>query len=296
LLPLALLISVNLAALSPLHALADDSSATNGSATSDDSAPGDAAPDAAWTPLDQINAYRSLAGVAPASFNPQLGNSSAGQVSYYELNLGSPALNGMGLHEQQPNALGFTGSSIGARARTAGYSAGAVTENAGFGGLTAAIDWAMGTVNHRLPLIHPSALDIGYAVSDSTSFNIIDSGLRRTALNVTLPSAYPGDGATDVPTSWDGGETPDPAPGVRRPLGYPITVAFAANQRVDWTSFELFDPAGESLEISTPKTDWMRAAAIIPHRPLLHGATYTARISAQVDGKPLTREWSFTTA
>gem|GEM_PF-5327649 len=67
------------------------------------------------------------------------------------------------------------------------------------------------------------------------------------------------------------------------------------NQKVEWKAFELRGPDGQSLATSTPKTDWMRAAAIIPHRPLDRGKSYTARVDAVVDGKPVSKEWSFTT-
>ena len=39
----------------------------------------------------------------------------------------------------------------------------------------------------------------------------------------------------------------------------------------------------------------MRAAAIIPHRPLQRGQTYTARVVATVDGKPVEKNWQFRT-
>ena len=216
-------------------------------------------------------------------------------MGYYDANRGDPLLVGMGLHQEQAGKPGFTGVSMGDRARAAGYSGGTITENAGWGGLERVIEWCMGTVNHRLPLIHPGAVDIGYAESSIDGFTIISVGVRRDKIDVPLPSVYPQPGATDVPVSWDGGETPNPAPGVPRPLGYPITVAFATNQRVEWNSFELYGPDGQPLAISTPKTAWMRAAAIIPHRPLERGKSYRARVEATVDGKAVTKEWSFTT-
>ncbi len=183
--------------------------------------------------LERINTHRARAGGVPAQLHPALMQAAAGHVAYYEANKGDPALAGMGLHEQRPGAPAFTGASIGERARAAGYASSAVTENAGFGRLEAAIDWYMNTVNHRLPLVHPSALDVGYAAAGSPGFNIIDVGLRRDKLTVGLPSVYPDDGAVDIPASWDGLEAPDPAPGIPRPLGYPITVAFAIYQQVE---------------------------------------------------------------
>jgi hypothetical protein len=73
-------------------------------------------------------------------------------------------------------------------------------------------------------------------------------------------------------------------------------VAFARYQQVEWVALELRDAADATLEVSTPRTDWMRAAAIIPHRPLTPGERYTARVEATVDGSPVTQSWSFTVA
>jgi len=139
-------------------------------------------------------------------------------------------------------------------------------------------------------------VDIGFAASDASGFTIVDVGLARAPITSQLPSVFPGDGWDDVPASWSGGETPDPAPGVRRPLGYPITVAFSVQQKVDWGLIQLSDSDGQVLDIATPRTDWMRAIAIIPIRPFQHGQTYTAHVEATVDGKPVVKEWSFTTA
>ena len=124
---------------------------------------------------------------------------------------------------------------------------------------------------------------------------MINVGLRRDRLDV---SCHPSTRRTAPPTSreWDGAETPDPAPGVPRPLGYPITVAFARYQRGRVGRRRARDAAGTPLEISTPRTDWMRAAAIIPHRPLTPGEGYTARVEATVDDATVTKYWSFTTA
>jgi len=123
---------------------------------------------------------------------------------------------------------------------------------------------------------------------------VISVGLRREHQDVSLPSVYPPDGAADVPSSWDGLETPDPAPDIPRPLGYPLTVAFARYQQVEWGTIELRDADDAPLDVSIPRTDWMRAVAIVPHRPLTPGERYTARVEATVDGQPVTKSWSFT--
>src|SRR5207302_5103565 len=75
--------------------------------------------------LDRINAYRALAGVAPAASHPALMRSAAGHVAYYDLNRSDPSLAGMGLHDERADAAGFSGVSMGDRARAAGYASAA---------------------------------------------------------------------------------------------------------------------------------------------------------------------------
>ncbi len=253
-------------------------------------------PEASGSPvLSYINYIRALVGAPPARENKQLMQAAQMHVAYYDANRGDPSLAGMGLHDEKAGQAGFTGRSFGDRAKAAGYTGGIVNENAGFGGLFPALDWYMNTALHRITLIHPSAVDIGYAESDTSGFNIIDFGLTREKITTALPVVYPPAGSTEIPTSWDGGESPNPAPGFARPLGYPINVAFAIYQQVAWNTFELKDAVGAQVDIHIYTKAWDRTAAIIPLRPLTPGVTYTATVNATVDGKPFKKEWSFTT-
>ena len=49
----------------------------------------------------------------------------------------------------------------------------------------------MGTVNHRLPLIHPSALDVGMAQLRQSASASSTSGCGATALDVELAIGLP---------------------------------------------------------------------------------------------------------
>jgi hypothetical protein len=244
--------------------------------------------------LARINSYRDAAGVSPADLDPALMRSAGGHVAYYEQNLDA-GMAGLGLHQQAPDRPGFTGVTMGERASAAGYSRRPVTELAGFGGLVAAADWAMDTVNHRLPLVHPSALLMGLAESVSSGFNVIAVGLQRGLGHAELPSFYPADGASNVPLHWDGGEAPDPAPELPRPLGYPITVCFALGQKVEWQALEVRGPDDQPVEATVRETPWMSAAALISHQPLAHSTHFVVRLSARVDGADVSRETAFQT-
>jgi hypothetical protein len=94
--------------------------------------------------LERINSYRVSAGVPPMVADPALMEAAAGHIRYYEANRGAESLAGMGLHEQDSAAPGFTGVAMSDRAKAAGYDGGAVTENAGFGPLDTAVEWVHG--------------------------------------------------------------------------------------------------------------------------------------------------------
>jgi len=91
--------------------------------------------------LAMINQYRAAAGVSPARINTSLEKAAQNHVRYYDANRGDPALAGMGLHQENSSKPSFTGTSMGDRARAAGYSDGAVTENAGWGRMKAMVEW-----------------------------------------------------------------------------------------------------------------------------------------------------------
>src|SRR5688500_11467566 len=73
--------------------------------------------------LSLINAYRA-AGAPPAALHPALLSAAVGQVQYYDLNRDDASLAGMGLHQQRAGRPGFTGTTMGERARIAGYVGG----------------------------------------------------------------------------------------------------------------------------------------------------------------------------
>jgi hypothetical protein len=243
-----------------------------------------------------VNAYRALAGSAPLTLDPKLNAASAAHASYYVQNYGDRTLAGMGLHSETTGRPGFTGADVPDRARAAGYDAIAVDENAGLvGDPRRMIDWCIGTVNHRVNLLHPSAVHLGYGLATKPAIDIVNIGFSATRPSVQLPTVYPGVGQRDVPISSLVGETPDPALGVPRPLGYPITISFGIRDTVQFGGWSLTDSAGQALQVYTSQKAWLRTLAIIPAKPLRAGETYTAKVSGTVNGQPFDKTWSFTT-
>src|SRR5438067_11149657 len=66
--------------------------------------------------LAQINAYRFIAGAAPARVHTALAQSAQNHIAYYDANRADPSLNGKGLHEAKRDAPVFPGVTMGGRA------------------------------------------------------------------------------------------------------------------------------------------------------------------------------------
>jgi uncharacterized protein YkwD len=259
-------------------------------------APPQSAPSASATQqaVDRLYHYRAIMGIAPIKADAALEKAAMGHAAYYRLNFAGMA--GMGLHKQSPGAAGFTGEDWTARARAAGYR-GTVDENVGLAASPArVVDAFVDTVNHRWNMLHPSAVHLGYGIDTTKPIDVMDVGFDRGAGSTDKPAVYPGPNQAGVPTGSHIWETPDPAPGLPRPLGYPITATFALRANVEFGQPSLTDDAGQPVAHSVTTKSWLKGQSIIPHRPLKAGAAYKATVRGKVDGRAFEYTWSFTTA
>jgi uncharacterized protein YkwD len=248
------------------------------------------------TALDLVNQHRAFAGAAPLTADAKLTQAAQAHANYYVQNSADKSLAGMGLHNETAGKPGFTGASWTDRAKAAGYSNWAIDENMGLvGNATSMTNWCLGTINHRWNLLHPSAVHLGYGIATNPKVDVMDIGFSGTRPSVSLPTVYPGPGQTAVPTSADIAETPDPAPGIPRPLGFPITISFHTQDNVQFSEWALTDASGAPLQVYTYQKNWLKSFALIPAKPLAAKTTYNARISGVVNGQPFTKAWSFTT-
>jgi hypothetical protein len=101
-------------------------------------------------------------------------------------------------------------------------------------------------------------------------------------------------------------ESPDATPGDDR-AGYPITVYFGTG-KLKLTASSLKAVAGSKnlapidcytfdpqTGASANMTGYQRCVAIMAKEPLESGATYEVSLSVDVDGKPWTKTWQFST-
>lgn len=243
-----------------------------------------------------ITAVRAALGLPSLIVSPELMQAAQGHANYYIAHLDDP--DSGGLHTQVFGYSGFTGRTIGDRARAAGYPLGWVDEVFAFFAPADTVAWALETVWHRYMFVHPSSVHVGYgtATGNGTTVTVFNVGLspQHTA-DAPLPAVVPVNGATDVPVSWAGWESPNPAPGALRPFGPAISLQFGLADQIEWGEAGLYGPDGAAVTTARTISQWRRALSMVPHNPLAPATTYTIRVVGTRDGAPFSVESRFTT-
>lgn len=243
-----------------------------------------------------VTALRAALGLPSLIESPELMQAAQGHADYFIAHLDDP--NSGGLHTQVFGYAGFTGRTIGDRARAARYPLGWVDEVFAFFNPADTVVWALETVWHRYMFIHPSAVHVGYgtATAGDTTVTVFNVGLspQHTA-DAPLPAVVPVNGATDVAFSWAGWESPNPAPGALRPFGPPVSLQFGLDDQVTWGDAVLYGPDGSVVTTARTTSEWRRALSLVPHDPLTPATTYTVRVNGTRHGDAFTVESSFTT-
>lgn len=246
--------------------------------------------------LGPVTALRAALGLPSLIVSPELMQAAQGHADYYIAHLDDP--NSGGLHTQVFGYAGFTGRTIGDRARAARYPLGWVDEVFAFFAPSDTVAWALETVWHRYMFIHPSAVHVGFgtATGGGTTVTVFNVGLspQHTA-DAPLPAVVPVNGATDVATSWAGWESPNPAPGALRPFGPAISLQFGLNDEIEWGEAGLYGPDGAAVTTARTISQWRRALSLVPHDPLTPATTFTVRVNGTRNGEAFTVESSFTT-
>lgn len=167
-----------------------------------------------------------------------------------------------------------------------------------------AVDGWMGTFFHRLPLLEPGLLRVGWGLAGQTA--VMDSGSIVRPIVFEWQVSWPADGMHDVPRLFNS-ELPNPFPGVDQSAwGYPITLQLGprlsgaapvmqivlrvgdANGPV--VEGRLSTPQKPGNPLLVPKLAW----CLIPRSPLKASTTYF--VTAIVAGaEEQSIEWSFQT-
>ena len=196
-------------------------------------------------------------------------------------------------HEEYADREGFTPEGAWAGAHSDVF--------AGIRSPEAALEGWMGTFYHRLPLIDPGLMRIGWGFEEG--FAVIDVGSLSAPPDRAWKVAWPYDGMSGVPTTFSGPELPSPVPDAdQSEWGYPITlqvgippedeagpVVMRLLQGKDEVECHYSTPENPTNPVSAPKG----AYCLIPKRHLLEGKPYTVQVEWPASGKKWS--WSFRT-
>lgn len=236
--------------------------------------------------LAMLNDRRAAAGLQPVAFDPEL---SAGATAHaaYLARYPEQASRWPDAHEQQPNTAEFSAAGAWAGAHS-------VITN---GPVEECIDVWLATFYHRLPLLEPGLLRVGFGRAGA--INVLDAG---SVVNPgsTWVSVWPYDGQQGVPRTFPG-ELPPPVPDRLEPhsLGYPVTIQLGPRDHAPDLTIELLDSAGDPVPCilstpsapSNPQLTPNQAWCLVPVEPL--GARKGYRVRAKWGAT--VREWGFET-
>lgn len=244
--------------------------------------------------LNHLNGIREKLGIDPVKLNPFLTKAAENHANYISSNSEYE-------HTEINGKIGFTGETSSSRMSAVGFnrSGYVTTEILSFHttSIVEAIDTFMDTAYHRIPLQAVSSVEVGFAVVGK---NVVGE-IATLSIPKSGIAVYPFNGQTNVPTSFEGFENPNPLDqfGISR-SGYivSINVGEAAlnetNSKVSLTS-----STGKSL--STFVFGDLGTLFILSKEVLTPSTTYTASVTytpsyGRNSGQTSTKTWSFTTA
>lgn len=247
--------------------------------------------------LAAVNADRAAAGLAPVKLSEKMSAACTAHARYLVVNNGKPGTGGMDAHNELADLPGYTKEGAVAASRSVISFSSKPSE---------AINSWMSELYHRIPLLQPNLKEIGIGTYGENGYNVslIDCIGGASGANSVPVVFFPGADQANVPLRL-GNEIPDPVPhtdGNIGPYGYPITVYFCNYQKVTNVTFELRNDAKKVVPcyVSTPEkpatsfTQWNTVCAI-PCKALEPGRRYHVSIKCRLDGKPFSKEYSFST-
>jgi uncharacterized protein YkwD len=246
--------------------------------------------------LARINQWRAAIGVAPLTRHPALDQSAQAHAQYYKLNNGS---GGVGIHDEKPGLPGFTGVDFFDRAQAAGYPSRNVNENMGLtGNQLTSLDWYIGTINHRLTLLDPRYIHIGFGVvNDTVKVDVVDLGTPDWhATADPIWEQWPPNGAAGIGTSFDG-ESPNAFASASYPIGTPITLKYNGTGSVTFTSATITANGQTVPSFANIGTGWItrNTDLIATTAPMRPGTDYTVTVTGTAGGQSFSRAWGFHT-
>jgi uncharacterized protein YkwD len=208
-------------------------------------------------------------------------------------------------HVEVAGCTGFTGADVQSREMDAGYPAAlAYSEVATtFGNNpTAAVPSWINTVFHRIPILDPWTVDMGYG--GATGCDAIDIGRGTSTVPTNTIVVYPYDGQTDVPPAFSGLEGPaPPAPAGGFPSSYLINI-YAQGLSVtthvltkdgDSTPLAHLWLDKNSSDLQAGLQGYFYDTGFLYGAPFASNTKYHVQIGGTYSGGTLNKSWSFTT-
>ena len=255
--------------------------------------------------LERVNHWRALTGLPALAREPKLEASSLAHARFMASN---PDTCWPGSHnEVDSGCRGFTGAGPGDRVTAAGYQWGQVGEAIISDETDAnlAVDIWLWAAFHRFIVLGSNTSAGGYSSADGHCVLDIAAPLGSSPTPLPAPYVFPYADMVDVPTSWNGLESPaPPAPSTGWPSGPVISVHFPAinwdvtavtlsrtGSRAPTLPTTLVTPANNA----TLKMLSNDAAIFYADQPLASGVNYTVKVDGTLGGGPWTKTWAFTT-
>jgi uncharacterized protein YkwD len=255
----------------------------------------------AWQLLNQT---RTAAGAGCMNLVAALDTSAQAYCTYEATNSGNATCTAQA-HTEVTGCTGFTGADVQTREVAAGYpQALAYTEVATSYGNNpaAAVPSWINTVFHRIPLLDPWTVDMGYG--GATGCDAIDIGRGTSTAPASVVVVYPYDGQTNVPPTFSGLEGPTPpAPSGGFPSSYPINIyarGLSITEHVltkdgDTTPLEHLWLDQNSSQLSAGLQGYFYDTAFLYGAPFASNTKYHVHVVGTYSGGTLTKDWSFTT-
>jgi uncharacterized protein YkwD len=256
----------------------------------------------AWTTLNQT---RLAAGVGCMNMVTALNTSALAHCNYNAANAKNQTCTS-DPHGEMMSCTGFTGATAQAREVAAGYpQALAYTEVATTFGNNpvAAVPGWIDTVWHRIPLLDPWTVDMGYG--GAVGCDVIDIGRGMSTVPANTVVVYPYNGQTDVPPTFSGLEGPAPPPPPDGwPSAYPISIyaqRLSVTEHVltkdgDNTPIDHLWLDANSSQVSSGLKGYFTDTAFLYGAPFELSTKYHVKIVGTHTGGALNAEWTFTTA
>jgi len=128
-----------------------------------------------------LNTTRAELKLSPLTIDDKLREAAASHAEFLAIHKSHYDTNGVSLHEQPKGLEGFTGESYTARAAFFGYEGKTAEVVANKPTAIGALRSWMETVYHRIPLLDPKAIHVGYgeAEADGVMVNVLEVGFRE---------------------------------------------------------------------------------------------------------------------